>query len=105
MILVVGATGSLGGSIARRLLQEGKPVRLLVRPQSDAKPLINLGGEFVAGDLKDRASLDPAVHGILVQLPLPSQIDERRALRAVDPIKDVDGFHPASAGQLGSRQT
>ncbi|MDQ6711291.1 MAG: SDR family oxidoreductase [Candidatus Dormibacteraeota bacterium] len=64
MILVVGATGSLGGSIARRLLQEGKPVRLLVRPHSDAKPLINLGAEFVAGDLKDRASLDAAVRGI-----------------------------------------
>jgi methylenetetrahydrofolate dehydrogenase (NADP+) / methenyltetrahydrofolate cyclohydrolase len=43
---------------------------------------------------------DDAVDGILVQLPLPDQIDERRALRAVDPIKDVDGFHPASAGQL-----
>jgi methylenetetrahydrofolate dehydrogenase (NADP+) / methenyltetrahydrofolate cyclohydrolase len=43
---------------------------------------------------------DDAVDGILVQLPLPEQIDERRALRAVDPIKDVDGFHPASAGQL-----
>jgi methylenetetrahydrofolate dehydrogenase (NADP+)/methenyltetrahydrofolate cyclohydrolase len=35
-----------------------------------------------------------------VQLPLPAEIDERRALRAVAPIKDVDGFHPASAGQL-----
>jgi methylenetetrahydrofolate dehydrogenase (NADP+) / methenyltetrahydrofolate cyclohydrolase len=43
---------------------------------------------------------DDAVDGILVQLPLPDQIDEDRALRAVDPIKDVDGFHPASAGQL-----
>jgi methylenetetrahydrofolate dehydrogenase (NADP+) / methenyltetrahydrofolate cyclohydrolase len=43
---------------------------------------------------------DDAVDGILVQLPLPDQIDERRALRAVEPIKDVDGFHPASAGQL-----
>jgi methylenetetrahydrofolate dehydrogenase (NADP+) / methenyltetrahydrofolate cyclohydrolase len=43
---------------------------------------------------------DDAVDGILVQLPLPDQIDEERALRAVDPIKDVDGFHPASAGQL-----
>ena len=40
------------------------------------------------------------VDGILVQLPLPAHIDERRVLRAVDPIKDVDGFHPASAGQL-----
>src|SRR4051812_10747895 len=43
---------------------------------------------------------DDSVDGILVQLPLPSQIDESRALRAVDPIKDVDGFHPASADQL-----
>jgi methylenetetrahydrofolate dehydrogenase (NADP+) / methenyltetrahydrofolate cyclohydrolase len=41
-----------------------------------------------------------AVHGILVQLPLPGHIDEGRVLRAVSPRKDVDGFHPASAGQL-----
>ena len=43
---------------------------------------------------------DDAVDGILVQLPLPDHVDERRVLRAVAPIKDVDGFHPASAGQL-----
>lgn len=43
---------------------------------------------------------DDSVDGILVQLPLPGQIDEEQVLRAVDPIKDVDGFHPASAGQL-----
>jgi methylenetetrahydrofolate dehydrogenase (NADP+) / methenyltetrahydrofolate cyclohydrolase len=43
---------------------------------------------------------DDSVDGILVQLPLPGQIAEEQALRAVDPIKDVDGFHPASAGQL-----
>ncbi len=43
---------------------------------------------------------DDSVDGILVQLPLPDHIDERRVLRAVAPIKDVDGFHPASAGQL-----
>jgi len=43
---------------------------------------------------------DDSVDGILVQLPLPGAIDERRVLRAVEPIKDVDGFHPASAGQL-----
>lgn len=41
-----------------------------------------------------------AVDGILVQLPLPGHIDEARVLRAVSPRKDVDGFHPASAGQL-----
>ena len=43
---------------------------------------------------------DDSVDGILVQLPLPAAIDEQRVLRAVDPIKDVDGFHPVSAGQL-----
>jgi methylenetetrahydrofolate dehydrogenase (NADP+)/methenyltetrahydrofolate cyclohydrolase len=43
---------------------------------------------------------DEAVDGILVQLPLPDHIDEARVLRAVSPRKDVDGFHPESAGQL-----
>ena len=43
---------------------------------------------------------DEAVTGILVQLPLPPQIDEARIIRAVDPVKDVDGFHPFNAGQL-----
>jgi methylenetetrahydrofolate dehydrogenase (NADP+) / methenyltetrahydrofolate cyclohydrolase len=43
---------------------------------------------------------DDRVDGILVQLPLPSQIDEARAIRSVDPVKDVDGFHPVNAGQL-----
>jgi len=43
---------------------------------------------------------DDSVDGILVQLPLPDHIDESRVLRAVSPRKDVDGFHPASAGQL-----
>ncbi len=43
---------------------------------------------------------DEAVDGILVQLPLPGGIDEERVIRALDPVKDVDGFHPANAGQL-----
>ena len=47
-----------------------------------------------------RLNADPRVNGILVQLPLPDHIDEGRVLRAVAPIKDVDGFHPQSAGQL-----
>ncbi len=40
------------------------------------------------------------VHGILVQLPLPPQVDERRVIEAIDPAKDVDGFHPENAGLL-----
>jgi methylenetetrahydrofolate dehydrogenase (NADP+) / methenyltetrahydrofolate cyclohydrolase len=43
---------------------------------------------------------DDAVDGILVQLPLPSHIDETKAIEAIDPIKDIDGFHPMNAGRL-----
>jgi methylenetetrahydrofolate dehydrogenase (NADP+)/methenyltetrahydrofolate cyclohydrolase len=45
---------------------------------------------------------DPTVHGILVQLPLPPQIDEQRVIRAIDPAKDVDGFHPLNTGALAN---
>ena len=45
---------------------------------------------------------DNAVDGILIQLPLPSQVDTKRILEAVDPAKDVDGFHPVSLGRLVS---
>jgi methylenetetrahydrofolate dehydrogenase (NADP+) / methenyltetrahydrofolate cyclohydrolase len=51
-------------------------------------------------ELVSRLNADDAVDGILVQLPLPSQIDEQRAIEAVDPAKDVDGFHPVNAGRL-----
>ena len=43
---------------------------------------------------------DPSIHGILVQLPLPAHIDTHRVLESVSPLKDVDGFHVASAGAL-----
>ena len=49
-----------------------------------------------------RLNADPAVNGILVQLPLPSHIDTSRVLLAIDPDKDVDGFHPINVGRLGS---
>jgi methylenetetrahydrofolate dehydrogenase (NADP+)/methenyltetrahydrofolate cyclohydrolase len=45
---------------------------------------------------------DSAVHGILVQLPLPDQIDARAIIEAIDPAKDVDGFHPVNVGRLSS---
>ena len=45
---------------------------------------------------------DPAWHGILVQLPLPKHIDEEAVLLAIDPEKDVDGFHPLNMGRLWS---
>jgi methylenetetrahydrofolate dehydrogenase (NADP+) / methenyltetrahydrofolate cyclohydrolase len=50
----------------------------------------------------DGLNADPAVHGILVQLPLPKQIDSRAVLERIDPAKDVDGFHPINAGRLAT---
>ena len=51
-------------------------------------------------DLIDRLNADDTVHGILVQLPLPGHIDEKKVIEAVSPEKDVDGFHPMNAGRL-----
>jgi len=51
-------------------------------------------------DLVSRLNADPAVDGILVQLPLPKQIDAQKVIEAIDPAKDVDGFHPINAGRL-----
>ena len=45
---------------------------------------------------------DPEIHGVLVQLPLSDQIDESKILLAIDPTKDVDGFHPVNVGRLAS---
>jgi methylenetetrahydrofolate dehydrogenase (NADP+)/methenyltetrahydrofolate cyclohydrolase len=47
-----------------------------------------------------RLNADPSVHGILVQLPLPPQVDARAVLEAIDPAKDVDGFHPINVGRM-----
>lgn len=48
----------------------------------------------------DALNKDPAIHGILVQLPLPPHIDAHKVIKAISPAKDVDGFHVASAGAL-----
>ena len=48
----------------------------------------------------DKYNQDPDFHGILVQLPLPKQIDEEKVLLAIRPEKDVDGFHPINLGKL-----
>jgi methylenetetrahydrofolate dehydrogenase (NADP+)/methenyltetrahydrofolate cyclohydrolase len=53
-------------------------------------------------ELIERLSRDATVHGILVQLPLPPQIDQRKVIEAIAPLKDVDGFHPLTAGLLST---
>ena len=50
--------------------------------------------------LIDKYNKDPKIHGILVQLPLPKHINETKVLYAIDPKKDVDGFHPVNVGKL-----
>ena len=51
-------------------------------------------------DVVDRLNADPSVHGILVQMPLPKQIDADAVVRRIRPDKDVDGFHPVNVGKL-----
>ena len=50
--------------------------------------------------LVDQYNHDDSIHGILVQLPLPKHLDEKKVLNAIDPDKDVDGFHPVNVGRL-----
>ncbi len=64
---------------------------------------IRMNGDTSQQELEEQIRLlnaDKQIHGILVQLPLPEHLDERRALEQILPEKDVDGFHPVNAGQL-----
>ncbi|KAA2236829.1 bifunctional methylenetetrahydrofolate dehydrogenase/methenyltetrahydrofolate cyclohydrolase FolD [Salinarimonas soli] len=63
-------------------------------------PVTTSQGELL--DLVARLNADPAVDGILVQLPLPSRIDANAVIEAIDPAKDVDGFHPMNTGRLAA---
>lgn len=51
-------------------------------------------------DKIDELNENQSVHGILVQLPVPDHVDEKAALRRINPLKDVDGFHPENVGRL-----
>ena len=59
-------------------------------------------GEAELLGLVQRLNADPQVHGILVQMPLPKGIDASKIIAAVDPAKDVDGFHPLNIGKLAT---
>jgi methylenetetrahydrofolate dehydrogenase (NADP+)/methenyltetrahydrofolate cyclohydrolase len=64
---------------------------------------IRLPAETSEGELLEciaALNADPSVHGILVQLPLPPHVREDRIITAIDPAKDVDGFHPVSVGNM-----
>ena len=73
-------------------------VEVGMRPFDHYLPASTTEQELLA--LVARLNADPAISGILVQLPLPQQINPSRVLAAIDPDKDVDGFHPINAGRL-----
>lgn len=68
---------------------------------------INLPGNISKKELLsliEKLNKDSRIHGILVQLPLPKQINESRVIYAIDPAKDVDGFHPVNVGKMVVRE-
>ena len=108
----LGAEGGTVPGLAVVLVGEDPASQVYVR--SKAKQTAEVGmrgiehrldaatsqGDLLA--LVAQLNADPTVHGILVQLPLPPQIDESTVLDAIDPAKDVDGFHPVNAGLLAT---
>jgi methylenetetrahydrofolate dehydrogenase (NADP+)/methenyltetrahydrofolate cyclohydrolase len=69
-----------------------------MRGETIALPAATPQADLLA--LVDRLNADAAVHGILVQMPLPRHIDAQAVIRRIDPAKDVDGFHPVNVGKL-----
>lgn len=106
---LTGETGRVPG-LAVILVGENAASKVYVRNKRNAcraagmiGSVINLPTDTTEATLLariDSLNQDPDVHGILVQLPLPPQIDERRVIEQVHPLKDVDGFHPENAGLL-----
>ncbi len=82
------------GSKSRALLEAG------MRPFDHHLPAATSEEALIA--LIRQLNANTAVHGILVQMPLPAQIDTAHVIAAVDPDKDVDGFHPLNAGRLAA---
>jgi methylenetetrahydrofolate dehydrogenase (NADP+)/methenyltetrahydrofolate cyclohydrolase len=109
---VAGEVGGLGRPVGLATVLVGDDPASAVYVRSKQKACREVGIEPLDHNLSPDTSQeellalveqlngDDAVTGILVQLPLPEQIDEDRIIRSINPIKDVDGFHPFSAGHL-----
>ncbi|MBK6843871.1 MAG: NmrA family NAD(P)-binding protein [Gemmatimonadetes bacterium] len=97
-ILVAGASGQLGGTVARLLLAEGFPVRALARRREPLRPLADLGAEIVAGDLRDAGAVRQACAGRGRWSRLPTTC--RGAARPVPPgstSRRTDRWHAPRA--------
>ena len=104
----VGDLGQIGLATVQVGEDEASTIYLRLKHRAAAEVEIASVDHKVPHDLSEDEVLalvaelngDDAIDGILVQLPLPDHIDEARVIAAVDPVKDVDGFHPFNAGQL-----
>ena len=91
----------VGDDPASRIYVNGKKrscAELGLYSEEHALPATTTQAELLT--LIERLNADPRIHGILVQLPLPEGLDEQAILAAIDPRKDVDGFHPVNMGRL-----
>ncbi len=96
--LVTILVGSNPASVSYVTLKIQTAQRLGFHEVQDTRPENMSEAELLA--LIDKYNKDDLIHGILVQLPLPKHIDEKKVLNAIDPDKDVDGFHPINVGRL-----
>lgn len=101
MIFIVGGTGTLGQTLVRMLREQGRPVRVLVRPGSVAKaePLRKLGAELVGGDIRDQGSLEIGCRGATHVICATSAGDDRReeARRMAEYQGPMNLLHAAQA--------
>src|SRR5210317_962299 len=96
--LVTVLVGENPASISYVTLKIKTAERLGFKEIQDSQPEDISEEDLLA--LVDKYNKDPKIHGILVQLPLPKHINEKKVLNAIDPDKDVDGFHPVNVGRL-----
>ncbi len=96
--LVTILVGENPASISYVTLKIQTAHRVGFKEIQDNQP-VDLSEQALLG-LIDKYNRDDSINGILVQLPLPKHIDEKKVLNAIDPDKDVDGFHPVNVGRL-----
>jgi methylenetetrahydrofolate dehydrogenase (NADP+)/methenyltetrahydrofolate cyclohydrolase len=106
------AAGNLPPGLATVLVGDDPASQVYVRNKRkacEAAGMVSIHHQLPASTSQDellnlvaRLNADPAVHGILVQLPLPKQISESAVIRAISPLKDVDAFHPETVGLLAA---
>lgn len=100
-VLVTGATGLVGNNIVRQLLATGRAVRVLVRPQADARPLQDLDVELIEGDLRDENSVQRACQGATAVIHAAALLHIGRRYEALQTEINVQGTrHVARAARL-----